>query len=174
MKYLKPYKLFFENLETNDSDDEIVKASKECLNKLKDQLSEYKSKKSTLEGLFKNLESIQEINDKLSDIIGEEDKRNCFLSELATIEKIKWQIQKKHDDNANDKVKSDDLSSDSQTVTDSTALKVKISEINDRISVRSSEISDLEKELKEKESEWIDKIKEKEKYLQDNIKKVTE
>lgn len=174
MKYLKTYKLFFENLDIKDTDDEDVKASKESLNKLKDHLAEYNANKSKLENLFKIGNNMEEINDELPKIIGEEDDRNPFLSELATIEKIRWQIQKKHDDNADDKVKSDDLSKDSQTVSDPAALTAKISEINDRISVRSSEISDLEKELKEKEAEWNTKIQEKEKYLEENIKKLSE
>ena len=174
MKYLKKYKVFFENLEVKDTDDEDVKASKEGLNKLKDHLSDYNSNKSKLEDLFKKADNIEEINNELSKIIGEEEERNPFLSELATIHKIKWQIQKKHDQNADDKVKVDDFSKDSQTVSDSTALNAKIAEINDRISIRSSEISDLEKELKEKETEWNTKIQEKEKYLQDNIKKISD
>jgi len=174
MKYLKKYKVFFENLDIKDTDDEDVKASKEGLNKLKDNLSQFNSKKSELENLFKNADNIEEINDKLSDIIGKEEERNPFLSELATIHKIKWQIQKKHDQNADDKVKSDDLSKDSQTVSDSSALNAKIAEINDRILVRKSEIVDLEKDLKEKEESWNTKIQEKEKYLQENIKKLSE
>jgi predicted nucleic acid-binding Zn-ribbon protein len=188
MKYLKKYKVFFENLEVKDTDDEDVKASKKVLNELKDQLSDYNSKKSELENLFKrafeelkkvdNFDSdgdknFKEINDKLPDIIGKE-KINPFLSELANINKIKWKIQKKHNQNAHDKVKVDDFSKDSQTVSDPSALNAKIAEINDRISIRSSEISDLEKELKEKETEWNTKIQEKEKYLQENIKKISD
>jgi vacuolar-type H+-ATPase subunit I/STV1 len=98
MRYLKKYKIFLENLEINDTDDEDVKASKEGLNKLKEDLDKFNQKKNELENLFKNSDNIKEINDKLSDIIGEEDDRNPFLSQLATIHRIRWQIQKKHDD----------------------------------------------------------------------------
>jgi uncharacterized small protein (DUF1192 family) len=73
--------------------------------------------------------------------------------------------------NASDKIKLDDLSKDSSTVSDSTALNVKIAEIRDRISVKNTEIADLEKELKEKESDWKDKLSDKKKYLEENIKK---
>jgi adenylate kinase family enzyme len=90
MKYLKKYKLFLEENEFDikDSDAEDVKMSKEKLNDLKNQIAEYNQNKSKVIDLYKKANSIEEANEELKKILGEDsESRNSFLVQLANMSK---------------------------------------------------------------------------------------
>jgi hypothetical protein len=178
MKYLKKYNIFLEDNEfdVKDSDAEDVKMSKEKLNDLKDQISNYNQNKSKVIDLYKKASTIEEANELLKSVIGDDSKeRNTFLVQLSNIERMSKEIDLMQDTTANDKVRMDDLKQElSLTKDDNTkkALSTKLNDINNRIAERNKSISEKQKELIESDKthkekmikvdsdmkEWITKI----------------
>jgi chromosome segregation ATPase len=151
MKYLKKYKLFLEEdeFDVKDNDKEDVKMSKEGLNDLKSKISEYNSKKSKIDQLYKGTEDPS--GDDLEKIIGKEEDRNEFLTSYSNISSIKNKIKKLQD------------KSDKKTI--------ELSNFKDRLSIASNEMGpDLSNKIKEINDELV-QIK---KDIQEKIKKVPE
>jgi len=177
MKYLKKYKLFLEEdeFEIEDTDKEDVKMSKEQLNKLKTDLSEYQSKKAKIDEIFKKIQNPEEASKEVEKLLGTEDK-NPFLVEYVSLARIEKEINKLHDDNANDKIKVDDFKQELSLTKDDTvkkAVEFKISDIMNRMSKRNKDISDKEKELLELEQKHKEKIIETDKNIKDWIQKIS-
>jgi hypothetical protein len=151
MKYLKKYKLFLEEdeFDVKDTDKEDVKMSKEGLNKIKLKISEYNSKKSKIDQLYKGTEDPS--GDDLEKIIGKEEDRNDFLVSYSNINSIKNRIKRLQN-------KSDEKA-------------IQLSEFKDRLSIASNEMkADLSQKVKEISDE-LSKIK---KDIQEDMKKVPE
>lgn len=170
MKYLKKYNSFKENFEILDTDEPDLKMAKEKMNDLKNKLSDYKSKKSSLEQLYKS----DEVKDSdLEKIVGKDDK-NPFLISYANILSAERKIRNlKEKENK----KSVELSEFKDRLNDSDgeskeSLSNKVSDIENQIKDIKNKISEIKKnipEIEEKHKEkienleidikkWIDKI----------------
>jgi hypothetical protein len=180
MKYLLKYNLFLEENEFDikDSDAEDVKMSKEKLNDLKNQISDYNQNKSKIVDLYKNANSIEEANEQLKKIIGEDSEtRNPFLVQLANIERMSKEIDLMQDSTANDKIKIDDLKQELSLTKDDTtkkALLTKITDIDNRISERNKKITDKQKEVLESDKEHKEKMIKNQSEIQEWIKKISD
>lgn len=171
MKYLRKYNAFKENLEIEETDPEDIKISKEGLNELKAKISEFNSKKSSIDSLYN---SDKDITKGLETILGKEN-RNTFLVSYANIASAKKKIitlQNKGTDKAIELSDFKDRLSETSDNEKRSEINNKISEINSQIIENRKDISDairkvpeLEKELKEKMrkneddmKKWIEKI----------------
>lgn len=169
MKYLKSYNYFKENLEIEETDEESVKVSKEQLNQLKEHISEFKSKKSAIDSLYKKFtldKKEQDLKSGLEKILGVEENKNPFLVSYANISSIKSSIetlQKKSDDKAIELSNFKDRLSIAEDPQSKLAL-------TDKIKVIQKQMTDMKIDLDNK----IKKIPELEKELNDNIKKSEE
>lgn len=173
MKYLKNYQLFIENdnFEISDTDEADVKMSKEKLNDLKSKLSDYNSKKSSIDNLYKS-DKIETAD--LEKITGKEDDKNTFLVSYANIASMKKRIKdlqdkenKKAIELSKFKDRLSDASDDSkETISERISeIKSQISEIREKISDNEKKLPELEKEHEEKMAKiendmksWIEKI----------------
>jgi seryl-tRNA synthetase len=174
MKYLKNYILFKEDFEIKDSDEESVKVSKEELNKLKEKISEFNSKKGSIDLLYKS-EDIEDIEDGLKKIIGEEENRNPFLSLYASIASTKNKVenlQKKSDDKAIELSNFKDRLSIAENTESKKALSEKIKEIEEQISHIKKDLDDKIKKIPEMEKELKDKIFKSEEDMKKWIEKI--
>jgi predicted nucleic acid-binding Zn-ribbon protein len=168
MKYLKNYILFKENFEIEESDEESVKASKEELNKIKNEISEFNSKKASIDTLYKS--DKENIGDELKKIIGEESDRNPFLSLYSSIASTKnavEKIQKKSDDKAIELSNFKDRLSIAEDNESKSSLSEKIKEIEEQMSDIKSQLDDKIKKIPEMEKELKDRIQKSE----DDMKK---
>lgn len=181
MKYLKKYKLFKESdeFEIEDTDSPDLKMSKDRMNTIKSQISDYNSKKSRIDSLYKS-DKGTDIQKGLEDIIGKigDDKsdRNPFLIEYAHLSSLERNINKLHDDNSNDKIKIDDLQQSLGLVeSDDTkkSIESKISDIKNRMSERSSKISDIEKDLSDKEKDHKERMSKMGEEMKKHIQNMT-
>jgi seryl-tRNA synthetase len=173
MKYLKRYTLFKEDFEIEDSDEESVKASKEELNKVKEEISEFNSKKSSIDTLY-NSDS-ENLEDGLKKIIGENDDRNPFLSLYSSIASSKSKIedlQKKSDDKAIELSNFKDRLSIAEDPESKSSLSDKIKEIEGQISDIKSELDEKIKKIPEMEKELNDKIVKSEDDIKNWIEKI--
>jgi phage shock protein A len=173
MKYLKRYILFKEDFEIEDSDEESTKASKEELNKLKDRISEFNSKKSSIDNLYKS--DNENIKDDLKKIIGEGDERNLFLSLYSSIASAKnklERLQKRSDDKAVELSNFKDRLSMAEDPESKSSLSDKIKEIQEQISDIKSELDDKVKKIPEMEKELNDKIIKSEDDMKSWIEKI--
>lgn len=178
MKYLKKYKLFLEEneFEIKDTDQEDVKMSKEKLNDLKSDISEYQSNKAKIDEIFKKNDNPEEASKEVEKLLGTEDK-NPFLVEYVSLVRIEKEINKLHDDNANDKIKVDDFKQELSLTKDDTtkeAVNFKISDIMNRMTKRNKDISDKEKELIDLEKKHKEKIIETDKNIKEWIQKISD
>lgn len=177
MKIIKSYYLFLEEneFEVQETDDKDIKLSKQKLNDLQKDLSEYNQKKVLIDKAFEKGDP-KLIEEDLNRILGKDsEKRNPFLVEYSTVSKLKKDIDKLQKDNANDKVRLDDFKQESQLSKDNTTKKsvdAKVSDINNRISVRNKQILDFAKEIQKKEKELLDKMKKMESEMRLNIRKI--
>ena len=159
MKYLKRYTLFKEDFEIEDSDEESVKASKEELNKVKEEISEFNSKKSSIDNLYQS--DNDNIEDGLKKIIGENEDRNPFLSLYSSIASSKSKVeklQKKSDDKAIELSNFKDRLSIAEDSESKSSLSDKIKEIEKQISDIKSELDEKVKKIPEMEKELNDKM----------------
>jgi hypothetical protein len=180
MKYLLKYNLFLEENEFDikDSDAEDVKMSKEKLDDLKNQISDYNQNKSKIVDLYKKANSIEEANEQLEKIIGiDSEDRNPFLVQLANIERMSKEIDLMQDSTANDKIKIDDLKQELSLTKDDTtkkSLAAKISDINNRIADRNKKIADKQKEVIEGDKIHKEKMTKNQSEIQEWIKKISD
>lgn len=173
MKYLKKYILFKEDFEVEDSDEESVKVSKEELNKIKERISEFNSKKASIDTLYKS--NKDNIGDELKKIIGEEDGRNPFLALYSSIASTKNKVdklQKKSDDKAIELSNFKDRLSIAEDPESKVQLSEKIKEIEEQISDIKSDLEDLMSKIPEMERELGDKIDKSENDLKNWIEKI--
>jgi hypothetical protein len=180
MKYLKKYKLFLEEdeFEINDSDTIDVKMSKEKLNDLKSDFTEYNQKKNLIDNVFKNNKDKPElIESELKKILGtESEERNPFLVEYTHVAKSQYEIDKLHDDNVKDKLRQDDFRQElSLAKEDSTKVAVnsKIQDITNRIAGRNKKILDIQKDITERDKEHKEKMKKMDDESKEYIKNIS-
>jgi hypothetical protein len=80
MKHLKKYQLFLrENFDIQDTDKEDVKMSKEKMNDINKEIEDYKSKKSQIESIYKKAKTLEEAEELIKPIIGDDENSNKFL-----------------------------------------------------------------------------------------------
>jgi uncharacterized coiled-coil DUF342 family protein len=179
MKYLKKYKLFLEEneFEVKDTDKEDVKMSKDKLNLLKKNISDYAGKKSQLDAIYKTSKNLDEVENKAKAIIGDDPKtRNPFLVDYNNIARISKEVSMIHDEIAKDKIRADDFREEANTVQDTTtkaALNAKVQDVKNRISSNNKKIVDKQKEVEELKKE-IDNEKQTMKAdLEGDIRKIS-
>jgi hypothetical protein len=179
MKYLKKYRLFLEEdeFEVKDTDKEDIKMSKEKLNLLKKNLSEYNSKKSQIDTIYKSSKNLKEIENKIKEMMGDEvELRNPFLVDYNNIARISKEVELIHDEIAKDKIRADDFRQEAIAVKDSTtkaAVTAKVQDVQNRIAVNNKKIVDKQKEVDELKRKLDDKREKMLSDTEDNIKKIS-
>lgn len=173
MKYIKRFNLFKknENFEINDSDKPDVKMSKEKLNNLKRKMSEYNSKKASIDNLYKS-DKVESYD--LEKIVGEEEKNEFLVSyaNIVSMEKRIDNLKEKESKKAIELSSFKDRLSDAESDESKKALTDRVNVITSQISEIKEKIIDLERKLPELEKEhklkmskieddmknWINKI----------------
>lgn len=173
MKYLKKYHLFKENdnFEISDTDEPDIKLSKEKLSDLKKKLSEYNSKKSAIDNLYKS----DKVDDsELEKIVGKDDEKNTFLvsySNISSMNKklnnLKEKENKKAVELSNFKDRLTDASDNSKPI-----ISAKISEIESQISKLRQDIVEISKKIPELEKEHKEKMAKIEDDMKSWIEKI--
>lgn len=184
MKYLKRYKIFLEadEFEVNDTDSPDLKMAKEKMNTMKEQMNDYTTKKNLIDKIYSDIDvSDADIEKELQKLLGDtdvqdEEDRNPFLVEYSHLKKLERDINKLSDDNANDKIKVDDLQQ-TLSITEGEETKksveFKISDIKNRMSHRSAEISKIQKDLLTKEKEHNDRMSKMDAEMKEYIEKIS-
>ena len=182
MKYLKNYKIYLEDLRIEDTDSKSISMAKERINKIQDQLKEFKSKNSKLETIYKNMDlKGDDLKREVEKIIPPSDTnngvdRNPFLVSISQVYRLERKIKDLHNTNTNDKLKVDDFQQSLRDVSDDSVkqqTEEKIKNVKNKISDRISKINDIEKEVSEKEKEHKDKMKEIESELKEKIDEIS-
>jgi chromosome segregation ATPase len=174
MKYLKKYNLFIEsdNFDIQDTDKEDVKMSKQNLNDLKKKLSEYNSKKSAIDSLYKSKSEIKK--EDLEKIIGKEEDKNDFLVSYANISSIKKKIddlREKENKKALELSEFKDRLTDASDIIKPSILK-RIEDIQVQKSGIKSKIEEYSKNLPQLEKEHIQKMSKIEDDMKNWIEKI--
>lgn len=178
MKHLKRYQLFLEdNFEIKDTDKEDVKMSKEKMNDINKDISEYQAKKSQIASIWKKAKTIDEAEALIKPIIGEGEDGNEFLMEFNTISRIEKEISLTHEEIVKDKVRADDLRSEAALIEDSetkAAANGKVTDIMNRIAEGNKKILDKTKEFEELEKKHLEKIQDMKQNMSEYIKKISD
>jgi hypothetical protein len=178
MKHIKRYKLFLEenDFEIDPKDETNIKMSKEKLNELRKQISEFNSKKSTIENLYLKTENEEELNKKVESLLGIPEKRNPYLVLFLTACSYKRKLDKTREKIVNDKIKLDDFKMELKDAVDSKvkdSINVKIKEIEQRLSDANMNISKLNKDISESHKSLTDRMIKDEKDIQEHIKNIS-
>ena len=183
MRHLKPYKIFLEEAEfdVNITDEPDIKMAKEKLTTLKNQLTEYKTKKPLIDNAYLTIKVDADLQKKVEEIVGKVDAlpgqdRNPFLVEYLHIASLNRKVSKIQKDIANDKIKKDDFNEELKLSKDSStkqAVSVKITDITNRISTNTASIASLTKEINDAQTSLNKKMTDVEKNMMDNIKKIS-
>ena len=177
MKYLKKYKLFLEvTLAVSDTDTPDVKMSKENINLLGQQLSDYKVKKVQIDGIYKNTIEDSKIESLLLSLLGnKESDRNPFLIDYLNISKIERNIRRLNEKNVDAKVRLDTFKQELLSAEDSSKQIVtdKIANITKEISETTKKILDSSKEFKDAEVKHNEKMLKIESDIKDYISKIS-
>jgi hypothetical protein len=181
MKNIKTYKLFTEEADFNVSltDEPDIKMAKDQLAVTKNQLVEYKSKKTLIDNAYLKIKSDADLKLKIDEIVGKSDDKtpkNPFIVEYLHIASLKRRLDKLQSDITNDKIKKDDFGAELGLSKDDSvkqAVNVKITDITNRISTNTANISSLVKDLAEAQKSLDTKMINIEKNMMDNIKKLS-
>lgn len=167
------YKQFLESNEfdINDTDKPDVESAKENLNKLKEDISYYKSNKSSIESLYKKDDFSKKDLDK---IITKNGYVNTFLSSYASICASEKRIRELEEKETNKKIEESELNDRLKEAEGNSVenIKDRISKIQDQIKgiqeetkethKKVSELEDIHKEkmdnVKEDMEKWVSKI----------------
>jgi len=174
MKWVKSWKLFREALEVEPTDEPDVKASKDELNELESDISEFKSKKAQIDNAFKTITDDKALKTKLDSIIGTDDKNN-FLSQWVHVSTLQKKVDDLTKEITKDKLTKDDFNRELAVSKDPTikaAVNSKITDISNRIAQKSLKIKELGQEILDSEKEIQKDMGEEEKELKDNIQKM--
>ena len=177
MKHLKKYNIFLEEAEfdVQTTDKADVKAAKEELSKLKNQLTDYKSKKPIIDNLYLKAKTDEDIKTQINKIVGT-DNKNPFLVDYLHVASLKRKVDNIQKDIASDKLRKDDFNQELKLSNDSSikqAVSAKITDITNRISTKTAEIASLSKEISDAQSSLDKKMINVEKNMMDNIKKIS-
>lgn len=178
MKYLKKYQLFLEDsFDIKDTDKEDVKMSKEKMNDISKDMSDYQAKKSQISGIYKKANTIEETEDQIKNIIGDPKEGNQFLIEFNTICRIQKEIELIHKEIVNDKIRVDDMRSEAQLIDDSetkASATGKVTDIQTRIAQNNKKIIDKAKELGKLTTDHTKKMVNMKKDIENYIKKISD
>jgi hypothetical protein len=178
MRYLKDYQLFLEdNFDIKDTDKEDVKMSKEKMNVVNKQISEYQTKKSQIADIYKKAKTIEEAQELIKPIIGDPKLGNPFLIKFNNISRIEKEVELLHDEIVKDKIRADDMRSEANLVEDSetkAAAMGKVTDIQNRIADKNKKILDKTKEFEELDKAHIKEIEVMKKDMNDYIKKISD
>jgi DNA-directed RNA polymerase subunit L len=184
MRNLKSYRIFLEEAEfdVNITDQPDIKMAKEKLTTLKNQLTEYKTKKPLIDTAYLTIKIDADLQKKIESIVGKIDAlpgqdRNPFLVEYLHIASLTRKVNNIQIDTSNDKVKKDDFSEELKLSTDDTTKKsvsAKITDITNRISTNTANMASLVKDIADAQKSLDDKMKSIEKNMMDNIKKLSD
>lgn len=161
MKHIKNYKLFKEDFEVQDDDSKDVKLSKEKLDKIKSQLSEYKSKKSKIDNIY-TLDN-ENIEEDLEKVIGDDEESNPFLVSYVSIAKLNRKVEKLKKNETKKSIELNELKDRLNDATDDIKQ-----DINNRIDKVKTQISDIKKDIL-KTNKKIPELEKSHKEKMDNI-----
>lgn len=177
MKHLKKFQSFNEDIDlsSNINDSIEIKLTKDNLNKLKKDISDFKSKKSSIDQAYLSIQKDDELNNKVKQLIGDKND-NQFISEYLHIANLKRKVEKTQTDITKDKLSKDNFQEELKLSTDvstKNAINIKLSDINNRISKKTSGISVIIKEISDSEKKLQDKMSKIEKEMTDYLNKIT-
>jgi hypothetical protein len=181
MRTIKTYKLFIEEVESDPSltDEPDIKMAKEQLTATKNQLAEYKSKKTLIDNAYLKIKLDADLKLKIDEIVGKTDDKtpkNPFIVEYLHIANLKRRLDKLQGDITNDKIKKDDFGTELGLSKDDSvkqAVNAKITDITNRISTNTANIASLVKDLADAQKALDNKMINIEKNMMDNIKKLS-
>lgn len=173
MRYLKKYKIFFEDVEiqTDDSPDE--KLDKSGVNTQSDYLAEYKSLKAKIDTIYLTSKA-ENIENDLSKIITK-DNKNPYLTGHLKTGRLKREVDDIKKKEVDDKIKIDDFKRDLSLLepsADKSLINGKIDEINIRLSEHTKKIDEKTKELQKFIIEHDKKMSEIENELKKDISEI--
>jgi len=178
MKHLKKYQLFLEdNFDIKDTDKEDVKMSKEKMNDIQKDMTDYQAKKSQIENIYKKAKTIQETEELIKPIIGDAEEGNPYLIEFNSICRIEKEIELIHNEIVKDKIRADDMREEASLIEDSetkAAATGKLTDIQNRIATKNKEILDKTKEFQELDKQHIKKMQDMKKDMSNYIEKISD
>jgi septal ring factor EnvC (AmiA/AmiB activator) len=183
MKYLSSYRHFNEKIDIKDTDEPDVKMSKEKLNALEDNITEFNQKKSLVDTIFKNQSfDMKKVEEELKKLLGTEESgpgkdRNPFLVNYAEVSKLSRKVDDLQNSRANDKVKLDEFREELNLSTDENvklSVNARITDIQNRLAEKSLKITELQKEIEVKKKELDTKISDQKSEIDEFIKKIKE
>jgi len=173
--------MFLENsFDIKDTDKEDVKMSKQKMNDINKEITDYQIKKSQIDTIYqkvKTKEDLEQAQELVKPIIGEGEKSNMFLIKWNTISRIEKEIEILHDEIVKDKIRADDMRSEANLVKDSetkAAAMGKVTDIQNRIADKNKKILDKTKEFEELDKAHIKEIEVMKKDMNDYIKKISD
>lgn len=183
MKYLKKYKLFNEEVDSdvNITDEPDLKMAKEKFATLKKNLADFKIKKPLIDNAYLMVKTDAELQLKMEQILGKTDSqsgtdRNPFLVEYLNVSNLKRKINNLQKEIVKDKLSKDDFTEELKLSTESTtkaAVSSKITDITNRISTKTANIASLKTDVAEAEKNLQTKMTSVEKEMLDYIKKIS-
>jgi hypothetical protein len=183
MKYLSNYRQFNEKIDVKDTDEPDVKMSKEKINALEDNITEYNQKKPLIDTIFKNQSfDMKKIEEELKKLIGAEESgpgkdRNPFLVNYAEVSKLTRKVDDLQNSRAQDKVKLDEFKEELNLSTDDNvklSVNARITDVQNRLAEKSKKITELQKEIEVKKKELDDKVISQKSEIDEFIKKIKE
>jgi hypothetical protein len=183
MRTIKSFSKFNEEVDLNVkiTDEPDLKMSKEKLNTLKKQISEYKTKKILLDKAYLTSSTDADLQAKVGEIVGKTDAlpkedRNPFLVEYLNIANLKRKVEKLGDDITKDKVKKDDFSQELRYAKEASTKEMvnkKLTDLNNRIGTNTTTIATLKKEIDDSQKKLDIKMVQIEKEMTEYIKKIS-
>jgi hypothetical protein len=183
MKYLKKYSKFNEEseFETQLNDPTDIRMSKEKLNILMKNITDFKSKKNQIDQIYLNEKDDSKIDQRIGDLLGPEvsnkQDRNPFLVEYLNVSNLKRKLDKLRKGILDDKVKSDDFNQELKSVKDTsqkTSVQQKITNINKRMSESNSEISKISSQISSAEKSLKDRMSKQEKEMKEYVRNLND
>jgi hypothetical protein len=183
MKFLKKYELFLEETEFDilDTDPADIKMSKDGLNTLKLNLTEYKAKKPLIDKIYLDVKDLKQVEIQLQNVLGKTDiqngkDRNPFLVEYSNLSKLKSDLDTMTKQNLDDKIKLDDFQEElryakEQSIKD--VVNKKITDINKRMNDRKTQIQKIQNDFTNNLKIHTDKMSKIQKDSEEYIKKIS-
>jgi hypothetical protein len=171
MKYIKPFKLFKEDFETDKTDTTTIELAKKRLNDYNLKLKDYLSKKAQIDSTIKNNTKHEDISVKLKKIVGVNDFLIKYL-EIANlndhINQTEEQIKGKQKDITDKKQEITDTS----TIEDAADKSKQISDLNTDIVGYNKDILSLNQKILDLKRQILDKQKGLDKFIKDTKTKI--
>lgn len=177
MKYIKKYKIFFEDIAIQPTDLPDEKRAKEGVNDQKKFLKDYKDLKPKIEQLYASTSNALEIENGLKKIMPDNDDEglNPYLTDYLRICRIQREIEDGRKSSVSDKTKIDEFGQEQKLASskdEQASINKKIDEIEDRLSTYEQLIAKKSKELQQLLAEHKKKMADIEKEIQEDIKEI--